>query len=248
MRASPGEPVVIVRVVGGSEELNGTIEAAGHTVSTEPSTATTRTEPSVIITSGERALLAVAREQPNPPILPLDIGIGPTIKAEGIGDGAVEKALENGIERLRPLLSVSIDGELVERAFMDVTLVTREPARISEYAINHDERVARFRADGVVVATPAGSHGYAAAAGGPTLSPSAEALCVVPIAPFHTQSEQWVLDTGPTTLSVLRDEGEVSLLIDDIEYGSIDSGQRVRLAVDGSVRTLHPSRRELETL
>nr|WP_303650192.1 hypothetical protein [Halalkalicoccus sp. NIPERK01] len=122
---------------------------------------------------------------------------------------------------------------------MDVTLVTTEPARISEYAVDHaDERVAAFRADGVVVATPAGSHGYAAAAGGPTLAPTAEALCVVPIAPFHTQATRWVLDTSALGLSVLRDEGEVSLLVDDTEYGVVDPDQRVRLAVDGHVRTL----------
>jgi NAD+ kinase len=232
---------MIVRVVGSSEDVIERVEAAGHTVSTEPPTATTGTEPSAIIAIGECALLSVARERPDAPVLPLDVGIGPTVAKREIGEGGIIEAIEHGTEQLRPLLSVSIDGELVGPAFMDVTLITGEPARISEYAIEHDEsRVARFRADGVVVATPAGSNGYAAAAGGPTLATTTEALCVVPIAPFHTQSERWVLDMNPLSLSVLRDEGEVSLLIDDTEYGSIESGQQVRLAVDGYVRVLHP--------
>lgn len=240
MRAISGEPVVIVRVVGSSEAVVERIEAGGHTVSTEPPTATTGTEPSVIIAIGERALLSVARERPDTPVLPLDVGIGPSIEKRDIDEGGIIETIENGTEQLRPLLSVSVDGELVGRAFMDVTLVTREPARISEYAIDHDKsRIATFRADGVVVATPAGTHGYAAAAGGPTLSGAAEALCVVPIAPFHTQSERWVLDMNPLSLSVLRDEGVVSLLIDDTEYGSVDSGQQVRLTVDGYVSMLH---------
>lgn len=224
---------MIVRVVDGSTELSQRIEAAGHTVSTE--------SPSLVVTVGERALLTTARERPDVPILPVDTAIRPEIEAGAIGKGVIETARENGMERLHPLLLVSVDDEPIEHAFMDITLVTREPARISEYALDTDEsRIASFRADGVVVATPAGSNGYAAAAGGPTLTATAEALCVVPIAPFHTQSERWVLGTDPLSLSVLRDEGEVSLLIDDREYGSIESGQQVRLAVDGYVRTLHP--------
>ncbi|WP_394351524.1 hypothetical protein [Halobacterium bonnevillei] len=50
-------------------------------------------------------------------------------------------------------------------------MVTAEPARISEYAVETGtERVDEVRADGVVAATPAGSHGYARDADGPLLS------------------------------------------------------------------------------
>lgn len=228
-----------VSVVGVSDELIETIEAAGHTVRTSSPTTVGEVDPSAIVTVGESTLLAVARERPAAPILALDTEIGPDAGERT----EITAAIDDGTERTRPLLDVSVEGDPIASALMDVTLVTSEPARISEYAIDHDHRrVAAFRADGVVIATPAGSRGYAAAAGGPTLSPTVDALCVVPIAPFHTQSTRWVLDTSALTLSVLRDEGTVSLLIDDTERGAVGPDQRVRLAIGGHVRTLHPDR------
>ncbi len=229
--------MVRVHVVDGSDELVGATEAAGHTVHTGMA-AVERGDPSVVVTVGERALLAVARERPDAPILPVGTEIGPQP-----GDlTAIIAALDgDATEHERPLLDVAIDGESVASAFMDVSLVTSEPARISEYAVDHDrDRVAALRADGVVIATPAGSRGYAAAAGGPTLSEAADALCVVPIAPFPTQSAHWVLDTSPMALSVLRDEGAVSLLVDNTEYGVVGPDQWVGLTVGGYVRTLRP--------
>lgn len=233
----PGESAVRVCIVGTADGVVETIEAAGHTVFTETPTTIARRDPAIIVTVGEESLLTVARERPATPILPVDTEIGPAAGEHAM----IVAALDDGTEQTQPVLGVSIDGEPVATALMDVMLVTSEPARISEYAIDHDdERVAAFRADGVVVATPAGSRGYTATAGGPTISPRTDALCVVPVAPFHTQSANWVVDTTPLALSVLRDEGAVSLLIDDAEYGSLGSGQRVGLAVDGCVRTRHP--------
>ncbi|MCL7416525.1 MAG: ATP-NAD kinase, partial [Halalkalicoccus sp.] len=201
MRAIPGGSAVTIRVVGAADPVLETIETAGHAVETTEPAAIEEGDPSVVVTVGEAALLAVARERPDAPILPVDTAIGPPADDRG----AILTAIDDGTERTRPLIDVSVDGERVATALLDVMLVTSEPARISEYAIDREEgRVAAFRADGVVVATPAGSRGYAAAAGGPTLSARTETLCAVPIAPFHTQSGQWVLDTSPLALSVLR--------------------------------------------
>ncbi|MEM4780933.1 MAG: ATP-NAD kinase [Halalkalicoccus sp.] len=237
MGSIAGGPPMTVAVVGAAESVLETLEAAGYAAQAASPETAGRAEPEAIVTVGERALLAVVRERPDAAILALNTDIGPAADDHA----AIVDALAGGAEHERPLLSVAVGGEPVGRAFMDVALVTSEPARISEYAVDHDdERVAAFRADGVVVATPAGSRGYAGAAGGPTLAASADALSVVPIAPFHTQSARWILDTSPLTLSVLRDEGAVSLLIDDTEYGSVGPDQRVRLARHGTIRTLRP--------
>lgn len=234
-----------VSAVGVPERAIEAIETAGHTVRRE-APASIAGDASAIVTAGEDGLLEVARICPAAPILALDTDIGPPSD-----DGAaIAAALGNGHQHGRPLFDVSVGGESVASALLDVTLVTSEPARISEYAIDRADgrHVAAFRADGVVVATPTGSRGYAAAAGGPTLSPAADVVSVVPIAPFHTQSEQWVLETGTLSLSVLRDEGAVTLLVDGTDHGTVGVDQPVELAIADRVRTLHPSGRELETL
>lgn len=137
----------------------------------------------------------------------------------------------------RALLGVSVGEEYVCPALADVMLVTTEPARISEYAIrSRDEKVAQFRADGVVVSTPTGSHGYGRNAGGPLVEPASGVVGVVPVAPFAVNVDHWVLSADrPVTLTVERDEGEMSLLVDDQTVRSVPSHTPVEVVEDGSL-------------
>ena len=185
-----------------------------------------------VLTLGERALIAVGRAGVGCPVLPVggeSLPIGPA--ADEL-DAAADTLLSSDPDVVRhPVLAVSGDRHR-GRAVLDATLVTSEPARISEYAITTEGRpVDRFRADGVVVATPLGSGGYASAVGGPLLGPGT-GLAVVPISPFETQRDCWVVD-GPAELSVERDDSEVSLIVDDEEVGHVTPGETVSVAVDG---------------
>jgi NAD+ kinase len=117
----------------------------------------------------------------------------------------------------RRLYDAEVDGERAATVLRDAMLVTDEPARISEYAVRSGDRVvARFRADGVVVATPAGSRGYLSAAGGPIVEPGTRTLAAVPVAPFQTESDDWVLDDAAVSLTVHRDT-PVLLVVDGRE-------------------------------
>lgn len=191
----------------------------------------------LVVADGRRGVVDLVRTAPDALVLPVDAGPG----VRSVGRDAVGRAVaavaagESGTVE-RPVLSVRVGDRDPVPAVFDVTLVTSEPARISEYAVRSgDRRVDGFRADGVVVATPAGSHGYAAAAGGPVVTPERGVVSVTPIAPFVTDGEGWILSDESLTLSVERDEGDVSLLVDGREEGTVTTGDAARVSRDGTL-------------
>ncbi|EJN60497.1 NAD(+)/NADH kinase [Halogranum rubrum] len=210
--------------VVGDDALAETVDAAGATL-TDVETA------SLVVAVGEEQFVDVARGGPAVPILPVETEFGPFSLARDVVEAAVETILDGaGTTVSHPVLSVTIDGTTVARGVLDVMLVTSEPARISEYEVTFGaERAGNFRADGVVASTPLGTRGYAHAAGGPILEPGT-GLAVVPISPFSTQSETWVAP-GDVTLTVVRDDGPVALVVDGRTVQSVDPHQSVRLSV-----------------
>jgi NAD+ kinase len=71
--------------------------------------------------------------------------------------------------------------------------------------------MASYRADGVVVATPTGSTGYALAAGGPILPPELKNILVVPICPHMSLDRPVVLSQGSSVL--LRAEADYPAIL-----------------------------------
>jgi NAD+ kinase len=98
--------------------------------------------------------------------------------------------------------------------------------------------VARFRADGIVAATPAGTVGYARDAGAPVISPGSSVLALVAIAPFATTLDHWVVPAEDVCITVERDDAVVDVLADDRTVGHANVGEQVQLSTDGSVRTV----------
>ncbi|WP_339104368.1 NAD(+)/NADH kinase [Haloterrigena salinisoli] len=139
-------------------------------------------------------------------------------------------------------------GETVrDRALFDVALVTDEPARISEYGVSsRGDSIATFRADGVVVATAAGSHGYAGTVDAPHLSEAVGAVAVAPVAPFVTDTRRWVLPDDRLELTVERDEGPIALVADGRRVTSVGVDARISVSVDDSLETLSVSDGALE--
>jgi NAD+ kinase len=142
----------------------------------------------------------------------------------------------------RPVVAVETADESVHALF-DVTLSTAAAATISEFSLDspaHDSPIARFRADGVAVTTPAGSRGYAHAAGGPVVVPGSDVLTVVPISPFATDPDHWVLPLSELSLAVERDDADVELLVDGRVVRTVEPGSAVGLARAGTLPVASP--------
>jgi NAD+ kinase len=169
----------------------------------------------VIVLGGDGTLLAVGRifARTDTPILSVNLGslgfltevrlanLYPTL--EGWCDDCC--AIDS-----RTMLHAELwrEGECIAsfEAVNDIVLSKSSIARMAEFAIELDEMLAaRFRADGVIVATPTGSTAYTLAANGPILVPGVDALVITPICP-HLLTLRPMVVPGSSDLT-LRMEG-----------------------------------------
>ncbi len=221
------------------------VRAAGadDTFDDEPDvTLTDREETAdLVLAVGDDALRSLADDPAPVPVLPVATSVGRHgVTREQVGEALAGLTLAelDAWTVPHPVLSVDVDGG-VARGLLDVTLVTSEPAHISEYTVADESGVlGSFRADGVVVTTPAGSAGYGHATGGPLLAAGA-GLAVVPISPYTTKPRTWVVD-APVVLDVERDESPVSLVVDGRVRRRVTVDDPVRLTVGRTVDLLRP--------
>lgn len=193
----------------------------------------------VAVTVGESGLFDLVGRDHDVPVLPVAAGEGTHVVSKPAAADALATVLEGAARKTHHFrLGVEVDGELVSRALYDLTMVTAEPARISEFAVaGDDEKLGTVRSDGIVIATPAGSAGYARAAGGPVLSPGS-GLSVVPVSPFTTHPEAWVVDEA-VRVRVARDD-DVSVVADGEVVCTVGCDQSVRVGRSDPVTFLRP--------
>ena len=89
--------------------------------------------------------------------------------------------------------------------------------------------VARYRADGLIVATPTGSTAYSMSAGGPILHPEMDAFILNPICPF-TLSDRPIVIPGSEICTLEIEEiqrTEIVLVIDGQESCKLEPKDRV---------------------
>jgi NAD+ kinase len=111
-------------------------------------------------------------------------------------------------------------------------------ARLVELAASLDgQRIARYRADGLIVCTPTGSTAYNLAAGGPILSPAQSSVAVTPICP-HTLTHRPLVVPSTSHISVelpgrseLHPGGPMGIMLTvDGQWGApLVSGDRVEI-------------------
>ena len=136
-------------------------------------------------------------------------------------------------DELFPALEETLAGRLPlsERAMLDVELIRNgkiieRQTVANEAVINKgtlarmidleliidNEFVARYRVDGLIVATPTGSTAYSLSAGGPIVHPSVESWIVTPICP-HTLSDRPVVIRDSSIIDVHLSVGTESVFL-----------------------------------
>lgn len=164
------------------------------------------------------------------------------IPAFGLNLGTVG-FLMNRIKRTRPLIErvaraqpVAVkplcmrahtqSGETREyHAINEVSLLreTRQTAKL-EVHVNGRKRIGELSADGVLVATPAGSTAYNFSANGPILPLTSNLLALTPISPFRPRRWHGAIlpDRSRITLRVLeQDKRPVSVVADQRELRDV---------------------------
>jgi len=159
----------------------------------------------VVVLGGDGTLLGMARQiataTADPPILAVNFGSLGFLTETTLPElyDALASALEGtaGIDERRMLRSrVLRGGEVLDEqiALNDVVITKSALSGILDLSVSvGDQFVARFRADGLIVATPTGSTAYNLSAGGPIVHPLVHAIVLTPIAPHALTNRPVVL-------------------------------------------------------
>jgi NAD+ kinase len=193
----------------------------------------------VIVLGGDGTLLSVARifAATGPPVLSVNLGSLGFLTEVRLAD--LYTTLEGWCKDCysldeRAMLHAEIwrEGALhsSHEALNDMVVSKGDIARMGEFAVELDsKKVARFRADGVIVSTPTGSTAYTLAANGPILTPDVDALVVTPVCP-HLLTLRPIVVRGDANLTV-RVEGVPSvalLTVDGQQAVELHRGDEVR--------------------
>lgn len=136
-------------------------------------------------------------------------------------------------ERLMLEVAVRRDGKVVESfcALNDALICAHHVSKVVRLHVRiSDTELGRYRADGVLVASPTGSTAYSLAAGGPILTPEMSAMVLVPVSPFTLSNRPLVVPGGDTvSIEVEEQKAETILTLDGQEICPLRLGDIVEV-------------------
>lgn len=203
----------------------------------------------VIVLGGDGTLLSAVRETAatDAPLLGVNLGslgfltdvplqsLFSMLESITRGRAAVEKRAMMQCELLRGEKVVGVYS-----AFNDAVVNKTALARLNEYDLFVDKIfVSRYRADGMIVATPTGSTAYSLSAGGPVVMPTVHAFVITPVAPHSLTHRPLVVPDSSVVEVLTCTDGELAYLSLDGQPGlDLRDGDRVRCRKSDHVVTL----------
>src|ERR1700741_5234715 len=195
----------------------------------------------LVVLGGDGTLLAAAREAAprGIPILPVNLGsLGflTSFTLEELYPALAETLAGKAETSERVMLTASLlrKGQAIEskNVLNEIVVNKGALARMIEVELYSDEEVVcRYRADGLIVATPTGSTAYSLSAGGPIVHPDVESLVVTPICPHTLTDRPVVIGDGCKIEMRLRGGAESVYLTLDGQKGILmQSEDRVGIA------------------
>jgi NAD+ kinase len=179
----------------------------------------------LLVLGGDGTLLAAARVAAplGIPILPINMGSLGFLTSFMLEEmyPALEQVLAGRFscsERVMLHVELHRDAEIIERQTVVNEAVINKGAlaRMIDLQLTIDgDIVCRYRADGLIVATPTGSTAYSLSAGGPIVHPGVESWLITPICP-HTLSDRPVVvrDSSLVEVHLSGDTESVFLTLD----------------------------------
>lgn len=209
----------------------------------------------ILLLGGDGTLLAAAREAAprGIPILPINLGSLGFLTSFTIDElyPALEETLAGRLvasERVMLTASLVRDGQVIEsqRVLNEAVITKGALARMIEVELSIDgDFVCRYRADGLIVATPTGSTAYSMSAGGPIVHPAVQSIIVTPICP-HTLSDRPIVIGDDSSVEMkLRGPAESVYLTFDGQKGVLmNSEDRVSIArAEERLKLIQPHRK-----
>ncbi len=194
----------------------------------------------LLVLGGDGTLLAAARVAAiyGIPILPINMGSLGFLTSFTVDE--MYPALEGTLtgryavsERVMLKVSLVREGSVIEtqRVLNEAVVNKGTLARMIDVELRIDQDfVCRYRADGLIVATPTGSTGYSMSAGGPIVHPTVESFILTPICP-HTLSDRPVVvrDSSSIEIKLLANPESVFLTLDGQKGIVLQATDRVRI-------------------
>ncbi|HXJ47268.1 MAG TPA: NAD(+)/NADH kinase [Candidatus Dormibacteraeota bacterium] len=209
----------------------------------------------LLVLGGDGTLLSAAREAAprSIPILPVNLGSLGFLTSFMLQElyPALEETLAGHLaasERVMLHSALIRDGKTVDdqRVLNEVVINKSALARMIEVRLTiNTDFVCRYRADGLIVATPTGSTAYSLSAGGPIVHPNVESLIITPICP-HTLSDRPIVvdDKCCVELSVAGPAESVYLTLDGQKGIPMQSGDKVRIVrAEERLKLIQPKRK-----